>query len=641
MTPQPAQSESSAKTPSKATTKATTAGKSAAKKTAKSTAKKTATAKKGAVASKTTTAKKAATRKASGAQKTAAAKKTTSAKAPAKKASSSKTSAAAKKDAASKTAAPKKTATTKTSSASKATAAKKTAAAKTATKKTASSKASAAKKTTKKTTATSKTSATKQAAAAKKTEAAKKTAAKKTSAKKTTAKKSAVASKTSAEKKTTPKKTTTRGKKAEVEALEEDQELLDNPTEVDEVDEVDEDAVEPGDEDLNDEEEIDLESDLDDDDEDDEDDEKHGEDREPEEDDDEEEDAPANAIEGLNKAIAQAKANAKGQKKGNSFTVSDSDETDEPAQRVTVAGATADPVKDYLKQIGKVALLNAAEEVDLARRIEAGLYAQHQLETESENLTSKMRRDLHSLAIDGQHAKNHLLEANLRLVVSLAKRYTGRGMLFLDLIQEGNLGLIRAVEKFDYTKGYKFSTYATWWIRQAITRAMADQARTIRIPVHMVEVINKLARVQRQMLQDLGREPTPEELAKELDMTPEKVVEVQKYGREPISLHTPLGEDGDSEFGDLIEDSEAVVPADAVSFTLLQEQLRRVLDTLSEREAGVVSMRFGLGDGQAKTLDEIGKVYGVTRERIRQIESKTMSKLRHPSRSQVLRDYLD
>ena len=639
MTPKPAQSESSAKTPSKATTKASTAGKSAAKKTAKSTAKKATTAKKGAVASKTTTAKKAATSKASGAKKTAAAKKTTSAKASAKKATTRKTSAMAKKDAASKTAAPKKAATTKTSSASKATAAKKTAAAKpatkkTATKKTAASKASAAKKTTKKTTAASKTSATKQAAAAKKT-----TAAKKTAAKKTTAKKSAAASKASAAKKTAPKKTTTRGKKVEVEALAEEQELLENPAEVDEVDE---DAVEPGDEDLNDEEEIDLESDLDDD-EDDEDDEKHGEDREPEEDDDEdeEEDDPANAIEGLNKAIAQAKAKAKRQKKGNSFTVSDSDETDEPAQRVTVAGATADPVKDYLKQIGKVALLNAAEEVDLARRIEAGLYAQHQLETESENLTSKMRRDLHSLAIDGQHAKNHLLEANLRLVVSLAKRYTGRGMLFLDLIQEGNLGLIRAVEKFDYTKGYKFSTYATWWIRQAITRAMADQARTIRIPVHMVEVINKLARVQRQMLQDLGREPTPEELAKELDMTPEKVVEVQKYGREPISLHTPLGEDGDSEFGDLIEDSEAVVPADAVSFTLLQEQLRHVLDTLSEREAGVVSMRFGLGDGQAKTLDEIGKVYGVTRERIRQIESKTMSKLRHPSRSQVLRDYLD
>jgi len=289
------------------------------------------------------------------------------------------------------------------------------------------------------------------------------------------------------------------------------------------------------------------------------------------------------------------------------FVVSDSDETDEPVQQVTVAGATADPVKDYLKQIGKVSLLNAEQEVDLARRIEAGLYAEELLKTTSNDLTSRQRRELHILAQDGQQAKNHLLEANLRLVVSLAKRYTGRGMQFLDLIQEGNLGLIRAVEKFDYTKGYKFSTYATWWIRQAITRAMADQARTIRIPVHMVEVINKLARVQRQMLQDLGREPTPEELAKELDMTPEKVVEVQKYGREPISLHTPLGEDGDSEFGDLIEDSEAIVPADAVSFTLLQEQLHRVLDTLSEREAGVVSMRFGLGDGQPKTLDEMGK----------------------------------
>ncbi|MBF1231369.1 RNA polymerase sigma factor [Pauljensenia sp. UMB3104] len=323
------------------------------------------------------------------------------------------------------------------------------------------------------------------------------------------------------------------------------------------------------------------------------------------------------------------------------FVVSDSDETDEPVQQVTVAGATADPVKDYLKQIGKVSLLNAEQEVDLARRIEAGLYAEYKLKNQADEMTSRERRELHFLAQDGQQAKNHLLEANLRLVVSLAKRYTGRGMQFLDLIQEGNLGLIRAVEKFDYTKGYKFSTYATWWIRQAITRAMADQARTIRIPVHMVEVINKLARVQRQMLQDLGREPTPEELAKELDMTAEKVVEVQKYGREPISLHTPLGEDGDSEFGDLIEDSEAIVPADAVSFTLLQEQLHHVLDTLSEREAGVVSMRFGLGDGQPKTLDEIGKVYGVTRERIRQIESKTMSKLRHPSRSQVLRDYLD
>jgi RNA polymerase primary sigma factor len=317
------------------------------------------------------------------------------------------------------------------------------------------------------------------------------------------------------------------------------------------------------------------------------------------------------------------------------------DDDDAPVAQVAAAGATADPVKDYLKQIGKVPLLNAEQEVELAKRIEAGLFAEEQLNQEGDNLPADVRAELEWIAEDGRRAKNHLLEANLRLVVSLAKRYTGRGMLFLDLIQEGNLGLIRAVEKFDYTKGYKFSTYATWWIRQAITRAMADQARTIRIPVHMVEVINKLARVQRQMLQDLGREPTPEELARELDMTPEKVVEVQKYGREPISLSTPLGEEGDSEFGDLIEDSEAIVPADAVSFTLLQEQLHSVLDTLSEREAGVVSMRFGLTDGQPKTLDEIGKVYGVTRERIRQIESKTMSKLRHPSRSQVLRDYLD
>ena len=324
----------------------------------------------------------------------------------------------------------------------------------------------------------------------------------------------------------------------------------------------------------------------------------------------------------------------------NAFTIKDSEEDDAPAQTVMTAGATADPVKDYLKLIGRVPLLNAEMEVELSLQVEAGLFAEEKI-AHDKKLDKKTKREYEQLVLQGRRAKNHLLEANLRLVVSLAKRYTGRGMLFLDLIQEGNLGLIRAVEKFDYTKGYKFSTYATWWIRQAITRAMADQARTIRIPVHMVEVINKLARVQRQMLQDLGREPTPEELAKELDMTPEKVVEVQKYGREPISLHTPLGEEGDSEFGDLIEDSEAIVPADAVSFTLLQEQLHSVLDTLSEREAGVVAMRFGLTDGQPKTLDEIGKVYGVTRERIRQIESKTMSKLRHPSRSQVLRDYLD
>ena len=317
------------------------------------------------------------------------------------------------------------------------------------------------------------------------------------------------------------------------------------------------------------------------------------------------------------------------------------DDDDLPAAQLAVVGATADPVKDYLKQIGKVPLLNAEQEVELAKRIEAGLFAEQKLDGHGGSMQDGRRDDLEWIAEDGRRAKDHLLEANLRLVVSLAKRYTGRGMLFLDLIQEGNLGLIRAVEKFDYTKGYKFSTYATWWIRQAITRAMADQARTIRIPVHMVEVINKLARVQRQMLQDLGREPTPDELAAGLDMTPEKVVEVQKYGREPISLHTPLGEDGDSEFGDLIEDSEAIQPGEAVSFTLLQEQLHSVLDTLSEREAGVVSMRFGLTDGQPKTLDEIGKVYGVTRERIRQIESKTMSKLRHTSRSDLLRDYLD
>ena len=306
--------------------------------------------------------------------------------------------------------------------------------------------------------------------------------------------------------------------------------------------------------------------------------------------------------------------------------------------------ASADSVRAYLKQIGKVALLNAEEEVELAKRIEAGLYATQlmgEIAEKGEKLPAAQRRDMAWICRDGDRAKNHLLEANLRLVVSLAKRYTGRGMAFLDLIQEGNLGLIRAVEKFDYTKGYKFSTYATWWIRQAITRAMADQARTIRIPVHMVEVINKLGRIQRELLQDLGREPTPEELAKEMDITPEKVLEIQQYAREPISLDQTIGDEGDSQLGDFIEDSEAVVAVDAVSFTLLQDQLQSVLETLSEREAGVVRLRFGLTDGQPRTLDEIGQVYGVTRERIRQIESKTMSKLRHPSRSQVLRDYLD
>ena len=481
------------------------------------------------------------------------------------------------------------------------------------------SKSTAKKKkstTAKKTTTAKKSATAKKPATAKKTTkkpaTAKKTTKKPATAKKTTTRKSA-ARKSTTSKRTAIKKTNEKPRKS-VQAHDEEEEMPED-------DDIDDSNI-----DLSNEEEIDVDEADDDSDD------SSESDNEPE---DEDEDDAKGAAADLRERTSQGIHTRGG------FVVSDSDETDEPVQKVTVAGATADPVKDYLKQIGKVSLLNAEQEVDLARRIEAGLYAEYKLKNESDTMTSKARRELHFIAQDGQNAKNHLLEANLRLVVSLAKRYTGRGMQFLDLIQEGNLGLIRAVEKFDYTKGYKFSTYATWWIRQAITRAMADQARTIRIPVHMVEVINKLARVQRQMLQDLGREPTPEELAKELDMTPEKVVEVQKYGREPISLHTPLGEDGDSEFGDLIEDSEAVVPADAVSFTLLQEQLHRVLDTLSEREAGVVSMRFGLGDGQPKTLDEIGKVYGVTRERIRQIESKTMSKLRHPSRSQVLRDYLD
>ena len=351
---------------------------------------------------------------------------------------------------------------------------------------------------------------------------------------------------------------------------------------------------------------------------------------------------------------------------GTEAEVADDDDTSEPSDQEKASGdfvwdeeesealrqarkdaeltASADSVRAYLKQIGKVALLNAEEEVELAKRIEAGLYATQKMAEIAEGgqkLPVQQRRDMQWICRDGERAKNHLLEANLRLVVSLAKRYTGRGMAFLDLIQEGNLGLIRAVEKFDYTKGYKFSTYATWWIRQAITRAMADQARTIRIPVHMVEVINKLGRIQRELLQDLGREATPEELAKEMDITPEKVLEIQQYAREPISLDQTIGDEGDSQLGDFIEDSEAVVAVDAVSFTLLQDQLQSVLETLSEREAGVVRLRFGLTDGQPRTLDEIGQVYGVTRERIRQIESKTMSKLRHPSRSQVLRDYLD
>ena len=537
---------------------------------------------------KTPAKKTARAKKAAGAADAVSApaeeKKSAAKKAPAKKTAAKKTSKKADAAEVEPKAPAKKTAAKKTSK-------KATDAAEAAEK--APAKKTAAKKTTKKATDAA--------------EAAEKAPAKKTAAQKTS-------KKAAAEEKTTgkPAAKKTRGrKKKEEEVIGEVVEELDDTVEVD---------FEPTGEDLEDPE---LEAETVD------------EDEADAEDEAEEEDPKL--AEG---AALRERTNDGIHVKGG-FVVSDSDETDEPVQQVTVAGATADPVKDYLKQIGKVSLLNAEQEVDLARRIEAGLYAEYKLKNQADEMTSRERRELHFLAQDGQQAKNHLLEANLRLVVSLAKRYTGRGMQFLDLIQEGNLGLIRAVEKFDYTKGYKFSTYATWWIRQAITRAMADQARTIRIPVHMVEVINKLARVQRQMLQDLGREPTPEELAKELDMTAEKVVEVQKYGREPISLHTPLGEDGDSEFGDLIEDSEAIVPADAVSFTLLQEQLHHVLDTLSEREAGVVSMRFGLGDGQPKTLDEIGKVYGVTRERIRQIESKTMSKLRHPSRSQVLRDYLD
>jgi RNA polymerase primary sigma factor len=359
------------------------------------------------------------------------------------------------------------------------------------------------------------------------------------------------------------------------------------------------------------------------------------------EDDDEDDDEPETNT-GANRRAPTTRSS---QQKSNEF-VWDEEESEalRQARKDAELTASADSVRAYLKQIGKVALLNAEEEVELAKRIEAGLYAAERIRRAleaSEKVSPQLRRDLRWIVRDGERAKNHLLEANLRLVVSLAKRYTGRGMAFLDLIQEGNLGLIRAVEKFDYTKGYKFSTYATWWIRQAITRAMADQARTIRIPVHMVEVINKLGRIQRELLQDLGREPTPEELAKEMDITPEKVLEIQQYAREPISLDQTIGDEGDSQLGDFIEDSEAVVAVDAVSFTLLQDQLQSVLATLSEREAGVVRLRFGLTDGQPRTLDEIGQVYGVTRERIRQIESKTMSKLRHPSRSQVLRDYLD
>lgn len=451
------------------------------------------------------------------------------------------------------------------------------------------------------------TASMEQADLTEKTTSTKKAATRKASTKKSAAKKTPATK--------TPRKTT--AKKSAPAKKEEEQ--------------IEDDALDDEDAQVDDPDLDDFDDDLDDVDSDDNDDLDDDEESEPDDNDEEEE---------------ERKKPEEPKEKG-AFVVRDDDDDENltpsgnPKRRVIAAGATADPVKDYLKQIGRVSLLNAEQEVDLSERIEAGLYAQHLLDTESDQMDFKRKRELKWAANDGRRAKDHLLEANLRLVVSLAKRYTGRGMLFLDLIQEGNLGLIRAVEKFDWKKGFKFSTYATWWIRQAITRAMADQARTIRVPVHMVEVINKLSRVQRQMLQDLGREPTPDELARELDMPVEKVQEVQKYGREPISLHTPLGEDGDSEFGDLIEDTDAIAPSDAVAFSLLQEQFRQVLETLSPREAGVIKMRYGLEDGQPKTLDDIGRVYGVTRERIRQIESKTMSKLRHPSRSQTLRDFLD
>ena len=503
----------------------------------------------------------------------------------------------------------KKTAAKKT--AAKKTAAKKTAAKKTAAKKTAAKKTTA-KKTAKKSTAAKKTSA-------------KKTAAKKTTrkstAKKTTAKKGAAKKRTSAATKakaTADEEELLTGATPEAaegtEELADDANQLDLDPEFDDSDDLEDDSLED-DSDLSDDdldEDLDSSDDFDDDE---------------DEDDSDEDDDDSDSADEIDEVWDEDESAALRQ-----------------ARKDAELTASADSVRAYLKQIGKVALLTAEEEVSLAKRIEAGLYAQFKMdEAKAENtrIPYAQKRDLRDIARDGRRAKNHLLEANLRLVVSLAKRYTGRGMAFLDLIQEGNLGLIRAVEKFDYTKGYKFSTYATWWIRQAITRAMADQARTIRIPVHMVEVINKLGRIQRELLQDLGREPTPEEQAKEMDISEEKVLEIQQYAREPISLDQTIGDEGDSQLGDFIEDSEAVIAVDAVSFTLLQDQLGEVLHTLSEREAGVVRLRFGLTDGMPRTLDEIGQVYGVTRERIRQIESKTMSKLRHPSRSQVLRDYLE
>lgn len=443
--------------------------------------------------------------------------------------------------------------------------------------------------------------------------------AKKGSAGKTTKRATARKKKDAAESESTPARKTRAASKTGA------KKAISKSEEIDDEDMIGEDVI--------DEEDLDLDEDLDADENDDDlEDEESEDEPEPEEDDDEEPQAP------------------KEPKEKGAFVVSDNDEDDEallanpgvnPKRRVVTTGATADPVKDYLKQIGRVSLLNAEQEVDLSERIEAGLYAQHLLDTEGDTMEFRRKRELKWAAADGKKAKDHLLEANLRLVVSLAKRYTGRGMLFLDLIQEGNLGLIRAVEKFDYTKGFKFSTYATWWIRQAITRAIADQARTIRIPVHMVETINKLVRIQRQLLQSLGREPTPEEIAEEMGLTPERVREIQKISQEPVSLETPIGEEEDSQLGDFIEDDAAIVPPDAASFSMLQEQLSKTLEGLAERERKVISLRFGLEDGHPRTLEEVGREFGVTRERIRQIESKTLAKLRHPSRSQKLKDYLE
>lgn len=608
----------------------------------------------------TETPKKAVAKKA--ATKKTAAKKTAAKKTAAKKATVKKTAAnkVAKKQASASSALHEDTSAEadESSSSSQEKAVPKKSTAKKATKRTAAKKSSA-KKTTAKKTAAKKTAAKK--TAAKKT-AAKKTAAKKSTAKKTASKKSAAKKTTkTANKRSSASRKSTKDTAAEKNAdvITSDDQVVDEHSDQDASNSADTDLHHDGDDfelhDIDDDDDIDMDhSDLDDDldDDVDHDDLDHDDDLDSDDLDDEsgldedemDDDHPSSPIKRTNDSSTDDDDDDDDSDNGNFVWDEDESAALRQARKDAELTASADSVRAYLKQIGKVALLNAEQEVSLAQRIEAGLYANHKLEelkASNTKLSPAQSRDLRSIARDGRKAKNHLLEANLRLVVSLAKRYTGRGMAFLDLIQEGNLGLIRAVEKFDYTKGYKFSTYATWWIRQAITRAMADQARTIRIPVHMVEVINKLGRIQRELLQDLGREPTPEELAREMDITEDKVLEIQQYAREPISLDQTIGDEGDSQLGDFIEDSEAVVAVDAVSFTLLQDQLQDVLKTLTEREAGVVRLRFGLTDGMPRTLDEIGQVYGVTRERIRQIESKTMSKLRHPSRSQVLRDYLD